>query len=55
MQCSFLHAHTWVLEKQDIRPGRGQLLSIGEFAESKKETLIDRKPAGRQRLGQPLL
>jgi putative hydrolase of the HAD superfamily len=27
------HAHTWVLEKQEIRPGAGRLLSIGEFGE----------------------
>jgi putative hydrolase of the HAD superfamily len=26
------HAHTWVLEKQDIRPGAGQLLELQEFS-----------------------
>jgi putative hydrolase of the HAD superfamily len=25
------HAHTWVLEKQDIRPGRGRLLVLERF------------------------
>lgn len=25
------HAHTWVLEKQDIREGKGRLLRIGSF------------------------
>ena len=30
------HAHTWVLEKQEIRPGAGQLLLLDEFAELKK-------------------
>jgi putative hydrolase of the HAD superfamily len=27
------HAHTWVLEKQEIRPGRGKLLTLERFAE----------------------
>jgi putative hydrolase of the HAD superfamily len=27
------HAHTWVLEKQDIRPGRGRLLVLERFAD----------------------
>ncbi len=27
------HAHTWVLEKQDIRPGAGQLLVLDRFEE----------------------
>jgi putative hydrolase of the HAD superfamily len=27
------HAHTWVLEKQEIRPGAGQLLIIERFAD----------------------
>jgi len=26
------HAHTWVLEKQDIRPGKGKLLVLDEFS-----------------------
>jgi putative hydrolase of the HAD superfamily len=26
------HAHTWVLEKQDLRPGAGRLLVLEEFA-----------------------
>ena len=30
------HAHTWVLEKQEIRAGAGQLLLLDEFAELKK-------------------
>jgi putative hydrolase of the HAD superfamily len=30
------HAHTWVLEKQEIRPGAGRLLSIGGFGELRK-------------------
>ena len=25
------HAHTWVLEKQDIRPGAGRLLTVDDF------------------------
>ena len=27
------HAHTWTLERQDIRPGRGRLLVIERFTE----------------------
>jgi putative hydrolase of the HAD superfamily len=27
------HAHTWVLEKQDIRPGKGRLLQLDRFGE----------------------
>ena len=27
------HAHTWVLEKQEIRPGKGRLLVVKEFRE----------------------
>ena len=27
------HAHTWVLERQEIRPGHGRLLLLGEFRE----------------------
>jgi len=27
------HAHTWVLEKQDIRPGHGLLLTLDRFAQ----------------------
>jgi putative hydrolase of the HAD superfamily len=27
------HAHTWVLEKQDIRPGAGRLLVVEQFAQ----------------------
>jgi putative hydrolase of the HAD superfamily len=27
------HAHTWVLEKQDIRPGKGQLMVVDDIAE----------------------
>jgi len=30
------HAHTWVLEKQDIRPGRGRLLVLERFADLRK-------------------
>ncbi len=30
------HAHTWVLEKQEIRPGAGKLLSLEGFAELRK-------------------
>jgi putative hydrolase of the HAD superfamily len=26
------HAHTWVLEKQDLRPGKGRLLVLDSFA-----------------------
>jgi putative hydrolase of the HAD superfamily len=27
------HAHTWVLEKQEIRPGKGRLLQLDRFGE----------------------
>jgi putative hydrolase of the HAD superfamily len=27
------HAHTWVLEKQEIRPGNGRLLVLESFPE----------------------
>jgi putative hydrolase of the HAD superfamily len=27
------HAHTWVLERQEIRPGSGRLLVLEQFAE----------------------
>jgi putative hydrolase of the HAD superfamily len=27
------HAHTWVLEKQDLRPGKGRLLVVEQFAD----------------------
>jgi putative hydrolase of the HAD superfamily len=27
------HAHTWVLEKQEIRPGKGQLLQLDRFSD----------------------
>jgi putative hydrolase of the HAD superfamily len=30
------HAHTWVLEKQDIRPGAGRFLELEGFAELQK-------------------
>ena len=30
------HAHTWVLEKQEIRPGAGQLLALEEFRELRR-------------------
>jgi putative hydrolase of the HAD superfamily len=30
------HAHTWVLEKQDIRPGPGRLLIVERFADLRK-------------------
>jgi putative hydrolase of the HAD superfamily len=30
------HAHTWVLEKQEIRPGAGRLLAVEEFAELRR-------------------
>src|SRR5205823_1979762 len=26
------HAHTWILEKQDLRPGKGRLLTVEQFA-----------------------
>jgi putative hydrolase of the HAD superfamily len=30
------HAHTWVLERQEIRPGRGRLLVIEQFRDLRK-------------------
>jgi len=30
------HAHTWVLERQDIRPGKGKLLVVDSFGELKR-------------------
>ncbi len=30
------HAHTWVLERQEIRPGRGRLIVIEEFRDLQK-------------------
>jgi len=30
------HAHTWVLEKQDIRPGAGQLLTVESFGDLRR-------------------
>ena len=30
------HAHTWVLEKQEIRPGAGRLLSLESFGDLRK-------------------
>ena len=30
------HANTWVLEKEEIRPGAGRLLVLERFAELKK-------------------
>jgi putative hydrolase of the HAD superfamily len=30
------HAHTWVLERQEIRPGPGKLLQLDRFTELKK-------------------
>jgi putative hydrolase of the HAD superfamily len=30
------HAHTWVLEKQEIRPGAGKLLALEKFADLRK-------------------
>ncbi|MGO4884135.1 MAG: HAD family hydrolase [Bryobacteraceae bacterium] len=30
------HAHTWTLERQDIRPGAGQLLTLERFSDLKK-------------------
>ena len=27
------HAHTWVLENQEIRPGKGRLLVVERFAD----------------------
>jgi putative hydrolase of the HAD superfamily len=30
------HAHTWILERQEIRPGSGKLLELAEFGELRK-------------------
>ena len=30
------HAHTWVLEKQELRPGKGRLLVVEQFADLRK-------------------
>jgi putative hydrolase of the HAD superfamily len=30
------HAHTWVLEKQEIVPGAGRLVRVGEFGELRR-------------------
>ena len=30
------HAHTWVLEKQEIRPGRGKLIVVEQFGDLRK-------------------
>jgi putative hydrolase of the HAD superfamily len=30
------HAHTWILEKQELRPGRGKLLVVEQFADLRK-------------------
>jgi putative hydrolase of the HAD superfamily len=27
------HAHTWTLERQDIRPGKGRLLTVEGFSD----------------------
>ena len=27
------HEHTWILEKQDLRPGKGRLLTVEQFAD----------------------
>jgi putative hydrolase of the HAD superfamily len=27
------HAHTWVLEKEEIRPGNGRLLIVEQFSD----------------------
>jgi putative hydrolase of the HAD superfamily len=27
------HQHTWILEKQDLRPGKGRLLTVEQFAD----------------------
>jgi putative hydrolase of the HAD superfamily len=31
------HAHTWTLERQDIRPGKGRLLLLERFADLKEQ------------------
>ena len=30
------HAHTWILEKQDLRPGKGKLLVVEQFADLRR-------------------
>ncbi len=30
------HAHTWTLERQDIRPGQGRLLVLERFTDLKE-------------------
>jgi putative hydrolase of the HAD superfamily len=30
------HAHTWVLEKQEIQPGNGRLLTLSGFSELRR-------------------
>jgi putative hydrolase of the HAD superfamily len=30
------HAHTWILEKQDLQPGKGKLLVVEQFADLRK-------------------
>ena len=31
------HAHTWVLERQEIVPGKGKLITVEQFADLKKK------------------
>ena len=30
------HAHTWILEKQELRPGKGKLLAVEQFTDLRK-------------------
>jgi putative hydrolase of the HAD superfamily len=30
------HAHTWILEKQELRPGKGKLLVVEQFADLRR-------------------
>ena len=30
------HEHTWILEKQDLRPGKGRLLEVEQFADLRR-------------------
>jgi putative hydrolase of the HAD superfamily len=30
------HAHTWILEKQELRPGRRRLLVVKQFTDLRK-------------------
>jgi putative hydrolase of the HAD superfamily len=30
------HAHTWILEKQELRPGKGKLLVVEQFTDLRK-------------------